>query len=171
MVYFEVPWRSSFTAALDVLVAARASSGRALGVKVRCGGVVAEAFPPPDVLAAFLLACRDRRLPVKATAGLHHPFRHADAATGFTHHGFINLLAATALAHGGADLALLTEALADTDPGDFSLEVRGLTWRQQRVDAASLAAVRSDLFVGYGSCSFDEPVTDLAALGMLPVAS
>jgi hypothetical protein len=171
VVYFEVPWRSSFTAALDVLVAARAESGRALGVKVRCGGVVAEAFPPPDLLASLLLACRDRRLPIKATAGLHHPFRHADAATGFIHHGFINLLAATALAHGGADLALLTEVLADTDPGDFSLEVRSLTWRQRQVDAVSLAAVRSELFVGYGSCSFDEPVTDLAALGMLPVAS
>jgi hypothetical protein len=171
VVYFEVPWRSSFTTALDVLGAARAQSGRALGAKVRCGGVMAEAFPPPDVLAAFLLACRDRHLPIKATAGLHHPFRHTDAATGFIRHGFINLLAASALAHGGADLAVLTEVLADTDPGDFSLEARGLTWRRRRVDAASLAAIRSDLFVGYGSCSFDEPVTDLAALGMLPVAS
>lgn len=169
--FFEVAWRSPFTGPLDVLVSARESSGRALGAKVRCGGVVAEAFPPPEVLARFLLACRERGLPVKATAGLHHPFRYTDPIDGFTHHGFMNLLAATALASTGADEAVLTTVLADTDPSDFALEARGLTWRDLHVDASALGAVRRDHFVGYGSCSFDEPVADLAVLGMLPVGS
>lgn len=169
VMFFEVPWQRPFEPALDVLVAARTASGRALGAKVRCGGVVADAFPTPEVLAGFLAACRDRLLPVKATAGLHHPFRHLDSVTGFTHHGFVNLLTASALAHTGAPAAQLEEVLADSDPAGFELTVRALTWRGQRIDATDLATTRRDLFVGYGSCSFDEPVADLAALGILPV--
>ncbi len=171
VVFFEVPWRRPVEPALDLLAAARAASGRALGVKVRCGGVVAAAFPSPEVLAGFLAACHDRGLPVKATAGLHHPFRHSDSATGFTHHGFVNLLAAAALAHGGAATAILVEVLADFDSGAFDLTARSLIWRGNRIEAADIAATRRDLFVGYGSCSFDEPVADLSALGILPVAS
>ncbi|MEK7252125.1 MAG: hypothetical protein AAB198_02560 [Actinomycetota bacterium] len=169
VVFFEVPWQRPIEPALDVLVAARTTAGRALGAKVRCGGIVAEAFPTTEVLAGFLVACRDRDVPVKATAGLHHPFRHVDPVTGFTHHGLVNLLAASALAHMGAAAAQLAEVLADTDPSAFTLTVRGLTWRGHRIGAADLAAMRRDLFVGYGSCSFDEPVADLAALGILPV--
>lgn len=169
--FFEVPWQASYPVMLDVLVAAREASGRFLGAKVRCGGPTAAAFPPPAVLAGFLAECRDRGLPVKATAGLHHPFRHEDAATGFTHHGFLNLLAATALAHDGAEAAVLTDVLTDADPSHFVLDVRGLTWRGRHIGLAGLTGVRRDLFVGYGSCSFEEPVHDLAALGMLPEAS
>jgi hypothetical protein len=171
VVFFEVPWRRPVEPELEVLAVARAAAAQALGVKVRCGGVFDAAFPSPEVLAGFLAACRDRGLPVKATAGLHHPFRHTDPATGFTHHGFVNLLAASALAHGGATTALLAEVLADFDPGAFNLTARSLIWRGHRIEAADLAATRRDLFVGYGSCSFAEPVADLTALGILPVAS
>lgn len=167
VVFFEVPWQSDFVASLDVLAAVRESSGRALGAKIRCGGVTPAAFPSPEVLARFLAECRDRRIPVKATAGLHHPIRHVDPVTGFTHHGFLNLLAALALAYQGAQVSLLAEVLGDDDGTAFTLDVRGLSWRSHTVDAVALAGVRRELFAGYGSCSFDEPVTDLSALGML----
>lgn len=169
VVFFEVPWQRPIGPPLDVLVAARSALGRALGAKVRCGGVVAEAFPAPEVLADFLVACRHRKLPVKATAGLHHPFRHLDPITGFTHHGFVNLLAAAALAHTDGSPEELAEVLADMDPDAFALTARSLTWRGHRIEAADLTATRRDLFVGYGSCSFNEPVDDLTALGILPV--
>ena len=168
VVFFEVRWQSGVAASLDVLAAVRESLGRALGAKVRCGGLMPEAFPPPEALAGFLVACRDRRIPVKATAGLHHPIRRVDPATGFTHHGFINLLAATALAYQGEREAVLADVLAEHDGGAFTLDARGLTWRSHSVDAATLGGVRRDLFVWYGSCSFDEPVADLADLGMFP---
>ena len=43
--------------------------------KIRTGGVTPEAIPSIEQLAAFILACADRQLAFKATAGLHHPVR------------------------------------------------------------------------------------------------
>ncbi len=108
---------------------------------------------------------------MKATAGLHHPFRHTDPETGFTQHGFLNVLAAAALASQGLDSETLTEVLADKDPASFSIDRSGVAWRGHKVGHTALDEMRSNLFVGYGSCSFDEPVADLTELGVLPVGA
>lgn len=125
-----------------------------ISAKVRCGG---EAIPSPEELAAFLVACRDAGIAFKATAGLHHPLR------GQREHGFLNLAAATALALSGADAggvaAALTEELITLDAG-------GLHTGDGRVGPEALAQVR-ERFLSVGSCSIDEPVHDLAALGVL----
>ena len=73
----------------------RAPTGVPIAAKFRTGGLAAELFPTPVELAAVICACRDRELPFKLTAGLHHAMRHTDPETGFTHHGFLNVLAAT----------------------------------------------------------------------------
>lgn len=168
-VFFEVPWRDGTSAALDSVAAARATSE--VGVKLRCGGLTAEAFPPPGVVAAVMAGCRERGLPLKATAGLHHPFRHLDPDTGFIHHGFVNLLTAAVAAFDGCDLATLTEIVADGDAGAFTFNGDDLGWRDRRFASTVVAESRKRLFVGYGSCSFDEPVEDLTMLGVLPVVA
>lgn len=171
-VFFEVPWSDpDSTGMLETLARARSDSGRALGAKIRSGGTTADAFPPPEAVAAFIGACRVLDLPLKATAGLHHPFRHFDPETGLTHHGFINLLMASALAYEGAPVSLLAQVLADDEPSSFTLDRAGLAWKGTSVGATSIEAMRRDLFVGYGSCSFDEPVDDLTVLGVLPVGT
>jgi hypothetical protein len=138
------------------------------GAKIRCGGVTADAFPPVEAVAAFVAACRDAGVPFKATAGLHHPIRHVDAATGFPMHGFLNLLAAAVFAHAdGIDEAEIAALLAEEDPGAFAVSPEGLAARGRFAGAAEIAAARRDLFVAYGSCSFTEPVEDLQALGVL----
>src|SRR5262249_48230544 len=43
--------------------------------KMRTGGVTPEAIPSADTVAEYILACAERRLAFKATAGLHHPIR------------------------------------------------------------------------------------------------
>jgi hypothetical protein len=169
MPIFELPWDQDPLPAMKALVEVRATSGRSLGVKLRCGGLDAALFPSPEAVARFISAAARQLLPLKATAGLHHPFRHVDLATGFHHHGFINVLAATALAHAAADESVVTAVLADEDPDHFTLDRTGLAWHEHSVGAAELDAMRAELFVSYGSCSFEEPVEDLTGLGVLPV--
>jgi len=129
----------------------------------------ADLSPSPQQAARFIEAAASRSLPMKATAGLHHPYRHVDPKTGFHHHGFVNVLAATAFAHDHEPEATLAAVLTDEDPGNFTLDRTGLAWHDLRVGATALDAMRTDLFVAYGSCSFEEPVEDLTALGVLPL--
>jgi hypothetical protein len=153
-VYAEIPLTGGLLPALDTVAEQRAD-GLSIAAKFRTGGLAAELFPTPAELAAVICACRDRDLPFKLTAGLHNAVRHVDPETGFTHHGFLNVLAATLRAAAGADAAEVAEALATTDPL-LALE----TARAQR-DAAR------PLWIGYGSCSIVEPLTDLVRLGLI----
>jgi hypothetical protein len=95
--HVELPRSAGWRQALDVL----ADAGR--GAKLRTGGLTQELFPSDAELAAFVLACRERAVPFKCTAGLHHAVRYTDPDTGFRHHGVLNILVATAKAvTGGA---------------------------------------------------------------------
>jgi hypothetical protein len=153
--YAEIPLTFGLLAALDTLTAARAA-GASVCAKFRTGGLAAELFPTPIELAAVICACRDRNLPFKLTAGLHHAIRHADPETGFVHHGFLAILAAVLHAvHDEAEVADVAGVLAATDP----------------VPLVEAARARLDeerpLWVGFGTCSIDEPLTDLGHLGLL----
>jgi hypothetical protein len=142
------------------------------GAKIRCGGPTAEAFPPPEAVAAFVVACRDAGVPFKATAGLHHPIRHVDPETGFHMHGFLNLLAAAVFAHAdGLGKGELAALLAEEDPQAFTVDEDGIAAGGHRAGAEAIAAARAELFIAYGSCSFTEPVEDLTELGLLPVVA
>ena len=91
-VYCEVPLDS--LAQLDVV-----KQGGCFA-KIRTGGVKPEAIPAPSKVAAFITACAERRLPFKATAGLHHPVRgnypltYETSAPQAVMHGFLNVLMA-----------------------------------------------------------------------------
>jgi hypothetical protein len=140
-----------------------------LSGKLRCGGTTAEMFPSVEAIAGFIAAAARHRVAFKATAGLHHPVRHLDAATGFVMHGFLNILAAAALALDldGESLALV---VSEEDPRAFAFDDAAFAWRSQRTGIAEIETMRAKTFVGYGSCSFDEPVADLRALSLLPKA-
>ncbi|GIJ54017.1 hypothetical protein Vau01_015330 [Virgisporangium aurantiacum] len=152
--YAEVPLTWGLLAALDTLAGARAA-GERIAPKFRTGGLAAELFPTPVELAAVICACRDRDLPFKLTAGLHHALRHTDPETGFLHHGFLNVLAGSIAAADGAEAADVAEVLATTDAVPLVETVRG-----------QLAAERP-LWIGYGTCSIAEPVDDMRRLGLL----
>jgi hypothetical protein len=142
--------------------AAPASLPAGVHAKLRCGGAAPEDVPPVGVVAAFVAECHDHGVAFKATAGLHHPVRHVDAATGVPQHGFLNLLAAAlSAAVDGADADRLAGLLAIEEPTAVLAVLA-------RFDADAAADVRAALFHGVGSCSFTEPVEDLRALGVLP---
>jgi hypothetical protein len=139
---------------LDTIVEAR-SSGVPIAAKFRTGGLAAELFPTPMELAAVIVACVERELPFKLTAGLHHAIRHTDPETGFAHHGFLNILAAVCLAGTGAEVAEIAAILGSTQPMTLVETVR--PYRSQP----------RPFWVGFGTCSIPEPVADLQQLGLI----
>jgi hypothetical protein len=117
----------------------------------------------PDVpgLADFLLEAARRRLPFKATAGLHHPIR-AEM------HGFVNVFVAAAFAWEGMEREALVRVLEETDPVAFEFGEQELRWRSFRLSADQLRIARRDFAHSFGSCSFEEPLEDLRELGWMP---
>lgn len=150
--FVELPRVSGWQDALAVLARER------LGGKLRTGGTVASAFPSDDDVLAFLRSCVAAGVPFKCTAGLHEAVRHRDPITGFQHHGFLNILAATCSIGDERDEVV---ALTETDGARLASYLR-------RIDGWVAVRARS-MFVSYGSCSIDEPVRDLVALGLLDV--
>lgn len=142
--YVEVPRASGWEATLDVL----ADSG--YRAKLRTGGPSADAVPSDEEVAAFVIACLDRGLPFKFTAGLHHAVR------GPVEHGFLNLLLAVGTAAGGGSAAEVAEALSIDDGVRLAAAVAAL-------EAASVRR----WFASYGSCSIAEPLSELIALGLV----
>lgn len=154
--FAEVPLTWGLLAALDALTDARAA-GQQVAPKFRTGGLAAELFPTPVELAAVICACRDRELPFKLTAGLHHALRHTDPETGFLHHGFLNVLAASIAAADGAEAADVAEVLASTDA------IPLVESAQSRLDRDR------PLWVGFGTCGVREPLADMRRLGLLRI--
>jgi len=151
----------------DVLPAAMSALCQArLGAKLRCGGASAEAFPSVEEVANFIIAANRSGVPFKATAGLHHPVRHRDAASGFMMHGFLNVLAAAALAP-AVGQETLRNIVAEEEPRAFAFDDNSFAWHAERIGIPRLEATRRSAFVAYGSCSFSEPIEDLSRLGIL----
>lgn len=137
------------------------------GLKLRCGGESAAAIPSVAEVRLALAACCAATVPLKFTAGLHHPVRHFDAELGASLHGFLNLCAAGVLHFNrGLDDEALTAILSEEDAGAFGLDAERLTWRGYEASPGEINAARSELVVAMGSCSFDEPRDDLRRLGI-----
>jgi hypothetical protein len=141
--------------------------------KVRTGGFTPDAVPTPGEIADFLCKAAARRVPFKATAGLHHPIRadhpltYAADSPHAIMHGFINVFVAAAFAWHGIDRASVIGVLHECDPETFEFFDDWLTWRGRSLGTAEIAAARRDFAHSFGSCSFEEPVGDLKALGWL----
>jgi hypothetical protein len=137
--------------------------------KLRMGGVTAEAVPPAEKVAQFLLACAGERVAWKATAGLHHAVRGvrelAPGGARVAMHGFVNLFLAGALAFFGADEGALVKTLNEEDAAAFKLDDDVIRWHDNALIVDQLAQVRGEFAIGFGSCSFAEPVEDLKAMG------
>ncbi|MDX2184430.1 MAG: hypothetical protein SFW08_10670 [Gemmatimonadaceae bacterium] len=143
-----------------------------LRVKVRTGGVTADAMPSPKELARFIVACAETRVTFKATAGLHHPLRgdfkltYAPDSAKATMHGFLNVFLAAAFVFAGMGEEDAAEFLAEKNARSLKLTGRGITWRNYHLNADQIGASRGGA-VGFGSCSFREPLDELQAMGLL----
>jgi hypothetical protein len=151
--FFETPIDADLCPRLDAISAAGAAA------KVRTGGTTATAIPSPSALSDFLYECAQRRLPFKATAGLHHalrscyPLTYEHSSATAVMHGFLNVLAASAVAAAGASRAAIADSLVEPS----ALVV---------METARLhdAGATRRFFRSFGSCSFREPADELANL-------
>jgi hypothetical protein len=137
------------------------------GYKLRTGGVTADAFPTSMQVAKALVTPATHQLPIKFTAGLHHPLRQYREEVQTKMHGFLNVLGAAVLAAEHRwDTNQTAMMLEDENVDSFSFTADFFAWREWRIDIKRLQ-YRRQFVVSFGSCSFDEPRDDLRALGFL----
>jgi hypothetical protein len=137
------------------------------GYKLRTGGVTEDAFPSSAQIAQVLVLPADYQVPIKFTAGLHHPIRQFREEVQTKMHGFLNVLGAAVLAaeHRWNE-EQTARMLDDEDVGSFSFTEDSFSWREWAIHSDRLKA-RRKFVTSFGSCSFDEPCEDLRALGLL----
>jgi hypothetical protein len=137
------------------------------GYKLRTGGVTADAFPTSAQIAQALVTPATHQVPIKFTAGLHHPLRQHRDEVQTKMHGFLNVLGAAVLAAehkwNARQAALMLE---DENADSFSFTDEFFAWREWRIDIRRLQD-RRRFVTSFGSCSFNEPREDLRALGLL----
>lgn len=164
--YFEIP----ISNAAECLTAVANCKRRA---KIRTGGETADKFPAPASVIEFIRLCMVADIPLKSTAGLHHPLRsvhrftyQSDSPSGMMH-GFLNVFLAAAFLRAGMEPALAVLLLEESSPAAFQFSSDGISWRQHRLRLAEITAARKKLAISFGSCSFTEPIDDLQLLHLL----
>ncbi len=165
--FWETPVDSA-EEAIALLAEHNSTTGAAqFGYKLRTGGVTAEAFPASQQIARALVASAKQRVPIKFTAGLHHPIRQFRDEVKTKMHGFVNVLGAAVLAAEHQwDEQQTSKMLEDENGASFSFSDDSFAWREWKIVTEQIKA-RRKLVTSFGSCSFDEPREDLRALNLL----
>lgn len=145
-----------------------------LRAKIRTGGVTADAMPSSEQVMRFLAACARHSVPFKATAGLHHPLRgeyaltYEDDAPMGTMFGHLNVLLAALFLRAGHSADVVAPLLEERDATALQLNDDRIEWRGISLGASEVAEMRGTFVGAFGSCSFEEPVCELAELSLLP---
>lgn len=165
--FWEAPAKQA-ARAIELIAQSNATHpARKFAFKLRTGGVTAEAFPSSGEIAAALVASAKHRVPIKFTAGLHHPVRLFHESVQTKMHGFLNVLGAGVLAaeHGWSE-EQTAQMLDDESPASFSFTDEFFSWREWKIPTGRISELRK-FVTSLGSCSFDEPREDLRALKLL----
>jgi hypothetical protein len=163
-VYCELP----LSADLPSLVAATKRIGAR--AKIRMGGVKPVDFPAPEAVLAFLTSCAAERLACKATAGLHHPVRgpaplsYEPGSGRTTMYGYINLILAAAVLWHRRPEAEAYELLRLPERSKLTIDEQEICWAGIKVSADEIDTTRRHFMLAIGSCSFTEPMDELAPL-------
>ncbi|UCF65139.1 MAG: hypothetical protein JSW33_04705 [bacterium] len=138
------------------------------GLKLRCGGESPEIFPSGDEISVVLSACSARRIPFKATAGLHHPIRQFNLSVQHMMHGFLNVFCAAMLTfHHRLSKDQILTILNEENPGKFLFTDDHFRYGDWILTTPDIQQLRAKYIKSFGSCSFEEPREDLITLGLL----
>ena len=141
--------------------------------KMRTGGVTADAFPSAREIGRFIARAAELFVPFKATAGLHHPvcgdypLTYEEDAPNAHMFGFLNIFVAAVFAQLHTHERVLAEIVSEEEPTAFRFGEYGLEWRGRTATARQITSARSSLGLAFGSCSFQEPLDGLRAIGLL----
>ena len=135
-VFCEVPllnnddWKQHVYHTFNKIEAFNLLNENQLGIKLRTGGIKAEMFPSTEQVAFVIALSRDQQLPIKFTAGLHHPIRMYREEVHTKTHGFLNIFLAGMLAyHLKLDEKMIEEILSDEKANHFILGEHYLGWK------------------------------------------
>ncbi len=81
--------------------------------------------------------------------------------------GFLNVSLAATLVHLGAPETDIVALLGDADRQAITASQDTLFWRDYRVAPSDIDAMRRSVFTSFGSCSIQEPIEELAAMGLV----
>jgi len=184
--YFEIaPGRAA-----DLLPAIGEVGGRA---KIRTGGLTPDTIPNTDLVGFFLAECARAKVPFKATAGLHHPLRGARRLTYEANapqavmYGFLNVFLAAVLSYSqqgfldfhaslylnatSPEMHFAADSLTIGTPAPAGTEVQargsGDSACLTSITTAQVRRARREFAISFGSCSFEEPISELQELNLL----
>jgi hypothetical protein len=160
-------WETPAESAEQTIAMLARAKQPAFGYKLRTGGITADAFPNSVQIVRALLASTKHHVPIKFTAGLHHPVRQFRDEVKTEMHGFLNVLGAGVLsAEHQWDEAQTVEMLEDQRPNSFEFHDTVFAWRDWEITLDRIKA-RRKFVTSFGSCSFNEPREDLRELNLL----
>lgn len=169
-VFCELPHQEPLGPFLDQIE----RSGKSIRAKIRVGGVEAKLIPSPAEVGNFIEKCAAHDVGFKATAGLHHPLRGEYRLTYDPQpehgqmFGFINVFAAACFAYCcEVPSEKLHDILTESDAAAFQFSADSMRWNDLSASAEQISKIRSNRAFSFGSCSFEEPTTELAELGWL----
>ncbi|MEO8030023.1 MAG: hypothetical protein ABJC74_09145 [Gemmatimonadota bacterium] len=166
--YVEVPLTPDPTSLLTHL-------GRlGLRAKARTGGLTQDLFPALADVVRFFEVCSRLQVPFKLTAGLHHPLQgdyrltyRPDSAQGRMF-GFLTMFAAAAAVRQHWPVNQVASLIAEMQAGEIRFDDAAMHWNSRALSTEALAESRVRGAISFGSCSFEEPLTDLRGIGYLP---
>jgi hypothetical protein len=160
-------WETPAESAEQTITLLARAKQPSFGYKLRTGGVTADAFPNSVQIARAILASTKHHVPIKFTAGLHHPVRQFRDEVKTEMHGFLNVIGAGVLsAEHHWDEAQTVDMLEDQNARSFECHDTVFAWRDWEITLDRIKA-RRKFITSFGSCSFDEPREDLRQLGLL----
>jgi hypothetical protein len=160
-------WETPAESAEQTIALLARAKQPAFGYKLRTGGVIADAFPSSVQIARAILASTKHHVPIKFTAGLHHPIRQFRDEVKTEMHGFLNVIGAGVLsAEHHWEEAQTVDMLEDQNAQSFEFHDTVFAWRDWEITLDRIKA-RRKFITSFGSCSFDEPREDLRGLTFL----
>lgn len=166
--FFEIPFQAAVEPYIDALHQTHTAA------KLRTGGVTQAAFPDHSQLSQRILTLAEAQIPFKATAGLHHPLPSKSPLTDPANrpiasmHGFLNVALLAAFAN--QQQISVEEAIALLEVStieQFDFTDTQVTWHDRTLTVTEIMHARQQFFHSFGSCSFQDPITDLHTLGLL----